>query len=230
MALARGGRDTEFASDAGPVPAYRSHPAAKRGPGVLVVHEGDGLQDFTRDVCDRLAREGFLALAPDLYRGRTGSDPQETGRLVQELDLDRAAGDLDAGVSELLNSDAVVGGTVGVVGFCMGGALALWFGSRNSRVGAVADFYGFHPRVDSDLGSLGCPVLGVFGDADAFVPAEAVETLRARLDEAGVRASLRVEAGVGHGFMNEARADVYDTIAADAGWDALLAVLRAELE
>ena len=229
MALARGGRDTEFASDAGPVPAYRSLPAAKRGRGVLVVHEGGGLQDFTRDVCDRLGREGFVALAPDLYRGRTSSDPQEAGRLVQELDLDRATSDLDAGVSELLNSDAVVGPTVGVAGFCMGGALALWVASRNPRVGAVADFYGFHPRVDPELGSLGCPVLGIFGDADAFVPAEAVETLRSRLEEAGVRATVRVESGVGHGFMNEARADAYDAIAADAGWGALLAFLRAEL-
>jgi carboxymethylenebutenolidase len=196
---------------------------------VLVVHEAGGLLDFARDVCDRLAREGFVALAPDLYGGRTGDDPKAAARLMMELDLARAGSLLDAAVAELLNAECVEGARVGAVGFCMGGRLALLAATRNRRVGAAVSFYGAHPGVALDLSELGAPVLAIFAERDEYLPADAAAELESALESAGVVATVRTHPGVRHGFMNDSRPDLFDAVAAAEGWNAMLALLRAEL-
>ena len=123
--LGRAGSDIEFASGDQTARGYRAVPAAGHGPGVMVVHEGFGLVDQVRDVGDRLAREGFVALAPDLYHGQTGSTVEEAARLMSGLEASRVERDLDAAVAALLNDAAVDGGRVGAIGFCMGGHIAL---------------------------------------------------------------------------------------------------------
>jgi len=208
---------------------HLSIPASGRGPGVLVLHEWWGLVPHVRDVCDRLAREGFVALAPDLYRGVRTSDPDEAGRLMLHLELPRAAADLDAAVATLLGHEAVTGPSLGAIGFCMGGQLALLAATRNRRIGAVVDFYGIHPAVTLELAGLEAAVLGLFGEADAFVPPAAAKQLEASLREAGKRAAIRIYPGVGHAFFNDARPDAYDAQAAAAAWRETLAFLRAEL-
>jgi carboxymethylenebutenolidase len=227
MALA--GRDVEFASDGEKVRGYLSLPARGSGPGVLVIQEWWGLVDHIREVCDRFAREGFVALAPDLYRGESARDPDAAGRLMMNLEIPRAARDLDGAVAALLNHAAVVGGRVGVVGFCMGGQLALFAATRNPRVGAVVDFYGIHPAVTLDLAGLAAPVLGIFAERDEFVPPAAARKLEADLAAAGKRASFEIYPGAQHAFMNDTRPDVYDAAAAQRAWGATLSFLRAEL-
>ncbi|MEE9606581.1 MAG: dienelactone hydrolase family protein [Myxococcota bacterium] len=229
MALARAGSEHEFTAGGHTVPAYLAVPASRRGSGVLVVQEAWGLVDHVRDVCDRLAREGFVALAPDLYRGRTAAGREEAARLVAELDVDAAARDLDGAVGELLNQDATEGPKVGAVGFCMGGQLALLAGTRNRRIGAVVDFYGVHPQLELDLALLEAPVLAIFGDRDEFVSPDAVRALQAQFEAAGKPATFRIQPDAGHAFMNDSRPDAYVAAAAVAGWDAMLAFLRAEL-
>jgi len=229
MSSGRPGSDITFSSGGDAVSAYRAVPAAGHGPGVLVIQEWWGMVPHIRDVCDRLAREGFVALAPDLYRGETGSEPDAAGRLMMNLEIPRALGDLDAAVAELLNTHAVDGAKVGVVGFCMGGQLALAIGCHSARVAAVVDFYGIHPNVALDLARLSAPVLAVFAERDEFISAETVASLSRDLQAAGVRASVRTLAGAQHAFMNDSRPDVYDAAAAAEGWSALLAFLRAEL-
>ena len=227
--MTRAGREIEFASDAAQVRAYLALPARSSGPGVLVLQEWWGLVDHIRDVCDRMARAGFVALAPDLYRGATATDPDAAGRLMMDLELPRVAKDLDAAVTALLGQTAVVGGTLGVVGFCMGGQLALLAGTRNRRIGAVVDCYGIHPRVTLDLAGLAAPVLGVFAERDAFVPPAAVRKLEAELRAAGKRCDFNILAGVDHAFLNDTRADVYDAPAAERAWGMIVSFLRAEL-
>jgi carboxymethylenebutenolidase len=129
------------------VAAYLAVPPSGSGAGILVIQEWWGLVDHIRDVCDRLAREGFVALAPDLYRGESGADPDAAGRLMLNLEIPRALRDLEAAVHELQNTQAVEGSKVGVVGFCMGGQLALAAASENGRIAAAVDFYGIHPNV-----------------------------------------------------------------------------------
>ena len=96
------GREIRFASDGDEVGGYLAVPAGGSGPGVLVIQEWWGLVDHIRDVCDRFARDGFVALAPDLYRGERATDPDAAGRLMMDLEMPRAARDLDAGGCALL--------------------------------------------------------------------------------------------------------------------------------
>ncbi len=229
MPEARAGREIGFASDGEQARGYLALPASGRGPGVIVIQEWWGLVDQIRDVCDRFAREGFVALAPDLYRGESTSDPDAAGRLMMDLEIPRAARDLDGAVRALLDHAGTEGSRVGAVGFCMGGQLALFAATRNRRIGAVVDFYGIHPNVTLDLSGLEAAVLGIFAERDAFVPPEAARKLEADLRSAGRRASFEIVPGVDHAFMNDRRADVYDARAAARAWADALAFLRAEL-
>jgi carboxymethylenebutenolidase len=207
---ARGGSEIEFASGAERVSGYLAAPSGGAGPGVLVIQEWWGLVDHIRDVCDRFAREGFVALAPDLYRGERARDPDAAGRLMMGLEIP-------------------IGARVGAVGFCMGGQLALFAATRSPRIGAVVDFYGIHPNVSLDLSGLSAAVLGIFAERDEFVPVESARKLEADLRGAGKRARFEVYPGVGHAFFNDSRPDVYDARAAARAWSETLAFLRAEL-
>ena len=224
----RDGSELELAGDP-PLPGYLARPGAGTGRGLLVLHEASGLDDSIRDVCDRFARAGYVALAPDLYRGRRAAGSEEALRLARELEPEALARDLASAVQHLLGEHSVEGARLGAVGFCTGGQLALFAASRSRRVGAVVDFYGFHPALPVDLAKLEAAVLGIFAGDDPYIPAARVDELRRELEAAGVRAHLRVEPGVGHGFMNHARAERFDASAAAAGWDRMLAFLRAEL-
>ena len=155
-----------------------------------MIQEWWGLVDHIRDVCDRLARAGFVALAPDLYRGETASDPDTAGRLMMGLEIPRAARDLDAAVQVLQSQPEVDGAKVGAIGFCMGGQLALFAATRNARIGAVVDCYGVHPNVTLDLAGLEAAVLGIFAERDTFVPPKVAGELEAALRAAGKRVAL----------------------------------------
>jgi carboxymethylenebutenolidase len=227
--MSRAGREIEFASDGERARGYLALPARGSGPGVLVLQEWWGLVDHIRDVCDRFARAGFVALAPDLYRGETASEPDAAGRLMMDLDLPRAARDLEGAAAALLGETATAGGTVGVVGFCMGGQLALLAGTKSRRIGAVVDCYGIHPSVQLDLAGLAAPVLGIFAERDTFVPPAAARKLEAELRAAGKRCDFTIFPGVDHAFLNDTRPDVYDAAAAERAWSQILSFLRAEL-
>jgi carboxymethylenebutenolidase len=225
----RSGREIEFGVEGERAKGYLAEPASGRGPGVIVIQEWWGLVDHIRDVCDRFAREGFAALAPDLYRGETARDPDRAGRLMMGLEIPRAARDLDGAVQALLGERSVEGARVGAVGFCMGGQLALFAATRNPRVGAVVDFYGVHPNVRLDLSALDAAVLGIFAERDAFATPATARKLEADLRAAGKRARCEIYPGVDHAFFNDTRPDVFDAAAAARAWSETLAFLRAEL-
>lgn len=223
------GSEFEFAGNEQSLRGYLAIPASGRGPGVLVIQEWWGLVDNIRDCCDRLAREGFVALAPDVYRGESTSDPGDAGRLMMELEIPRASDDLDAAVRALINHDAVEGASVGCLGFCMGGQLALSAGARNPRIAAVVDCYGIHPNVGVDFTQMKAAVLGVFAENDEFVPTERARQLEEDIRAAGGRAHCKVYVGAQHAFLNDSRPDVYDAATAAEAWNDILPFLRAEL-
>lgn len=230
MTAERAGGEIEFGAEGEAARGYLAAPAGGRAPGIVVIQEWWGLVDHVRDVCDRFAREGFVALAPDLYRGEATADPDSAGRLMLDLEIPRAARDLDGAVAALLSHDAVDGSRVGAIGFCMGGQLALYAATQNPRIGAVADFYGVHPKVELDLSALEAPVLGVFAELDEFVPPAAARTLETALREAGKRSDFTIHPGVRHAFFNDTRPDVFDAEASARAWGDTLAFFRAELQ
>jgi carboxymethylenebutenolidase len=223
------GREIGFPSNGERIEAYLSTPPQGRGRAVLVVPGGPGLVDPIPDVCDRLAREGFVALAPDLSRREASADPDVAARPMQALDVPRACRDLAGAVEVLLRADAVEGARVGALGFGIGGALALLAASQDPRIGAVVDCYGDDPKVEPALSGLEAPVLGIFAEQDATVPPDAARALEAKLRAAGCRAEITIYPGVGHAFLDEARPGVHDAQTAARAWGEILAFLRREL-
>lgn len=209
------------------VSAYVASPRSATGPGVLVVHDSFGLNDFARDVCDRLARADFVALVPDLLDGKQASAIAEADRLAKELDPREALAILDAAVVELFNQHGTDGKSVGTLGFAMGGELSLALAGQNPRVGAVADFDGWLPDLEPDFDALTAPVYAVFSSEG--VERGSAERLEARLDAAGVRNTVQTRNDVRSGFMDDSRVDVHNAVAEFECWDALLAFFRAEL-
>src|SRR5215203_4382272 len=164
---------------------YLSIPESGSGPGVVVIQEWWGLVDHIKDVCDRFAKEGFVALAPDLFHGKTTKSPDEAGKLMMALRIDEAERDLGAAVEYLVTQDSITSGTIGVVGFCMGGALSLYTATKNPNIGACVVFYGGHPNVKPDLPNLHAPVLGLYGEKDDFVTPASVRELEQKLKDLG---------------------------------------------
>ena len=225
----RSGRDLHITSEDGEYAAYLATPAAGTGPGIIVLQEWWGLVPQIKDVCDRLARSGFVALAPDLYRGESTTDPDEAGRLMMELEIDRAGRDLVHAVDALRREPATDGSRVGCIGFCMGGKLALYAACLRPEIGAVVDCYGVHPNVSLDLAACKAKILGIFAEHDEFISAEDVKRLEEALSEAGVEAAIRTFEGVQHAFLNEARADVFDAEASAEAWRNIETFFDSEL-
>ena len=213
------GQMVEFPSNGDHAHGYLATPAGGSGPGVLVIQEWWGLVDHIKDVTDRFAAEGFVALAPDLYHGEATSEPDEAGKMMMALDIARAAKDLQGAARYLLGLSAVTSGKVAVVGFCMGGQLALYAATvAPDEVGAVANFYGIHPNAQPDLQRLQAPVLGAFAEHDGFASPAAARALEAQIRERGVATDFKIYDGTQHAFFNDTRADVYDDGAAKDAW------------
>ena len=223
------GETLSFAAGAGTAQGYLAAKKAGKGPGVIVIQEWWGMVPHIQDLCERLAAEGFIALAPDLYHGEKGKSPDEAGRLMMALDIERAAADLAGAAKYLLSHPRVSGKKVGVAGFCMGGQLALFAASKNPDIGVCADFYGIHPKVSVDYAAIRCPVLGLFGEKDEFVSPDSARKLEASLKAAGVKTDFTVFPQAGHAFFNDSRPEAYNKIAASQAWEKLLAALRKNL-
>ncbi|MBW3546928.1 MAG: dienelactone hydrolase family protein [Actinobacteria bacterium] len=210
---------------------YLATPEQGAGPGLVVIQECWGLVPHIQDLCDRLAGEGFTSLAPDLFHGATASGPDEAGRLMMELNLEQAARDMGAAVDHLVASEAVRGAGVGVIGFCMGGGLALMLATqRPDDVRACVTFYGVIPweSAHPDWSRLEAAVQGHFAEEDDLSPEQA-RHLEQTLRDLGKDVEMFLYPGVGHGFFNDTRPDVYDASAASTAWTRSLEFLRAKL-
>ena len=229
MSTTSSGREIQIESQDGALGGDVAVPAAGHGPGLIVLQEWWGLVPQIRRVCDRLARSGFVALAPDLYRGESTTDPDAAGRLMMDLEIERAGRDLGAAVEALFRQPETEGHRIGCIGFCMGGQLALFAACLRSEFAAVVDCYGVHPRVNLDFDNCEAKILGVFAENDEFVPASAVEALGEHLVQAAVEHKLLTYDGVQHAFLNDARPEVYDAEMAVRAWRDISSFLEAEL-
>ncbi len=197
---------------------YLATPDSGSGPGVIVIQEWWGLVDHIKDLADRFAGAGFVALAPDFYDGQTTTSPDEAGKLMMALEIDDAEKHLCGAVDYLLARPEASGARVGTVGFCMGGQLSLYAACANAKVGACVDFYGIHPNVTPDLPSLQAPVLGFFAENDGMVTPQVARGLERELKAAGKQVEITIFEGADHAFFNDTRSEVYHESYADQCW------------
>jgi carboxymethylenebutenolidase len=201
------------------------------GPGVVVIQEWWGLVDHIKDVCERFAAEGFVALAPDLYHGEVTSEPDEAGKKMMALRLDQAAKDMSGAVDEVARRSS--GSGVGVVGFCMGGGLALVLaGQRSDAVKAVVPFYGAlaWEGVEPDYGAIKGAVLGHYAEHDEWASPEVARGLETGLKAAGNDdVTVHIYEGAEHAFFNDTRPEVHDEAASRVAWERTIEFLRSRL-
>ncbi|HEY1403829.1 MAG TPA: dienelactone hydrolase family protein [Pyrinomonadaceae bacterium] len=219
----------EFKSNGATAEGYLAVPESGSGPGIIVIQEWWGLVPHIKNVCERFAAEGFVALAPDLYHGRTTTSPDEAGKLMMALNIEQAEKDLRGAIEYLLAHESVKGERAGTVGFCMGGALSLYAASKNERVGACVVFYGGHPKVAPDLENMRAPLLGLYAERDDFATPALARELEAKLKSLGKSAEIHVYDDADHAFFNDDRPEVFNAKAATDAWQRALRFLREHL-
>ncbi|MFI7011875.1 dienelactone hydrolase family protein [Streptomyces sp. NPDC050145] len=222
-------QNVTFDSDGTPAHGYLALPPSGSGPGVIVIQEWWGLTDHIADVTDRLAAEGFVALAPDLYGGNVAHDAQEAFRMMRELPEQRAVELLSGAVGHLLARPEVTSGTVGVVGFCMGGGFVLHLAARDARVSAAVPFYGVIQHEVPDFSGLRAQILGHYGEHDQTIPLPTLDGLRRTIEQqSGIVPDFRLYPA-DHAFFNDGRPEVYDAQSSRQAWTATLDFLKSTI-
>jgi len=204
-----------------PIRTFVCRPAAPGTyPAVVVIQEWWGLNDHIKDVAGRFAREGYVAVAPDLYSrlgNKVTADPNEAGQLMMSLEKADGLADLLAVVADLQQATGVNPQRIGVTGYCMGGSYTTLLACSSADIKAAAAFYGEVPE-DATLQGLRCPFLYVYGTEDGWIQLADVERMRDTLGRAGKAAEIQIYPGAPHAFFNDTRPDVYRTAEASDAW------------
>ena len=199
---------------------YLARPEGQgNGKAVIVIQEWNGLNEHIKDLADRFAGQGYIALAPDHYHGVIAAEPDEAGKMFMALNISETEQELRGG-KDMLHAET--GNPVGVTGFCMGGALALFAACQNSnKVGACVDFYGIHPNVEYDWDSLTAPVLGLWAEHDDMVNPQLTgfaEALASRQHNF----HFKTYPGTAHAFFNDTNTEGHDVEASADAWELTL--------
>jgi carboxymethylenebutenolidase len=221
--------EVEFEANGGTATGYLAEPEEK-GPGIVVLQEWWGVDDHIKDVCDRFAREGFLALAPDLYRGETTDQPDEAQQKMMAMSMDQAEKDMRGAVDYLASHEQYDGSGIGSVGFCLGGGLSVWAATANPKVDAVVTYYYVMPHGKPDFSKVDAPVLGHFGTNDDFVSVDDAKALEQEIREGGADVTFEFYEGAGHAFFGDHnRIGTYHEEHAKNSWQKTLNFFRRHL-
>ena len=184
------------------IKAFVVYPERKdKAPVVLVIHEIFGLTDWVRGICDQLAENGVIAIAPDLLSGQTFADPDSARKAISALTNEQVQSDLDATSNYALKIPAA-NGTLANCGFCWGGGLAFDYANMNPKLKAAYSFYGPTPDEPSKVANIACPVYGFYGEKDERVNA-GIPKVAELMKAAGKKYEPVIYKGAGHGFMRE---------------------------
>ena len=218
----------------GGMPAFVARPEDGPRPAVLVIQEAFGLNGHIRDITRRIAAEGYVALAPDLYwRGGKGrivayEDLGEAIRIMQTLRDPEVVTDVGSAIAYLEKQPFARADRIGITGFCMGGRVSYLVACElPDKIRAAAPFYGGGIPIDRTA-KLKAPVLAFFGESDGFIPLEFVEQLRREAAKQKKQVEIVVYPGAGHGFFCNERSS-YDPAAAADAWERLKKFLAAHL-
>lgn len=198
-----------------------------KAPAVVLIQEWWGLNDHVKSLADRLAAEGFLVVAPDLYHGKITKDADEASKLMTELDTLQAVQEIGAAAS-YLREHARGNGKVGVIGFCMGGALSFASACHVDGLSAVVPFYGIPPAEKVDYGKVTAPILAHFAKQDEWATVAKAEAIKKQIDTHGKSMTLEVY-DAQHAFVNDTRPEVYDAENAKLAWSRSVAFLKKNL-
>lgn len=233
MAEELNGVMVQYPSEGTTVKAYLAAPPAKeKRPAVIVIQEWWGLTELIKDVARRFVREGYVAVAPDLYSrlgNRVTTDSSEAAHLMNNLRQEDGLKDLNATVTYVKTLPGVEAGKIGVTGFCMGGSYALMLPCVNPGIKAAAPFYGWVPNPDTPIQNLACPVLYFYGEEDGFVPKADVQRLAAALKKYNKSGEIKTYPGAGHAFFRDTDPSVYRQAEARDAWSRTLAFFRQHL-
>ena len=208
------GKSVSFSSSHGPADGYLSRPGPAR-PGIIVLQEWWGLVPHIKDVTDRYAAQGYLALAPDLYHGKSTVEAEEASHLMEGLDWGRAVEEIAGAVKHLRDVEGCE--RVGVVGYCMGGALTV-LAATLPGVDAFVSYYGFPPATAADLAKITAAGLIFFGENEGFFSVPDAQAFAERQRAVGREAEVVIYPGAGHAFFNNDRPDVFVASAANDAW------------
>jgi carboxymethylenebutenolidase len=220
-----------FASNGGTADGYLAE-AEGGGPGVIVVQEWWGLVGHVRNLADRFAEAGFTALAPDFFHGAKTDEPDEAMRLMMGLAMDQAAKDVDGAAVYLSGLESVTSPTIGVVGFCMGGSLALWSATVAENIQAAVGFYPAMPweRMNPTWPNYaGKSALIHASEEDGTSKAPGIQAAVAAIESAHGTVEVYDYPGTHHAFFNDERPEVYDADASAEAWDRTVTFLHENL-
>lgn len=225
--------NVSFPSNGDQCPGYLAVPTSGSGPAVVLMQEWWGLVPHIVEVADRLAAEGFVTLAPDLYRGETTTEPDLAQKKMMALDYDRAGRDIAGAAGYLRGLDTTTGEGAGTVGFCMGGSLAIWAGSLSDDITAMI---GFYPALSWDDVApdwsryAGKSVVMHLDEHEGGAGAAPVQQVKTSLTTSGAEVVLHDDyPGTGHAFFNDDRPEVYDSDAAALAWQRTVKFLHDRL-
>jgi carboxymethylenebutenolidase len=224
------GQRVEFPSNGHTCQGYFAAPESGKGPAVVVVQEWWGLVPHIEDVVKRFASAGFCAIAPDLFHGKTTKSPDEAAKMFMELDADRAEREIAAAGEYLLGRPECSSKTYGVVGFCMGGAIAQYVATKEEKVGAAVSFYGGFKSVKMEWSNLRAPLLLIYGENDPSVTPASGRALEALLKGLGKTVEIVIYPNAGHAFFNDTRPEAHNAQAANDAWHGTLEWLRTYLQ
>jgi carboxymethylenebutenolidase len=221
--------NVEFATNGHTAYGYLEKPQGGSGPGVIVIQEWWGLTTHIADITRRLAAEGFVALAPDLYGNRVTHDRDEAMKMRQQLDEAEASKILSGAVDYLLGVDGVTSSTVGSIGFCMGGGFVLSLAAEvGDKVSAAVPFYGM--SADADLTKITADVQGHYGREDRGITQETAEEAFTILGDREKGTAELNFYDAGHAFLNDENLiGTYDPDNAQLAWERAVAFLRTHI-
>ncbi len=225
----------DFKSNGEIASGYLALPEGRRGPGVIVVQEWWGLDSGIKEMADRLAAAGFVALAPDLYHGQLAghTEMDKAAAMMSSLPPERAARDMSSAVDYLADHDATTSDGIGVMGFCMGGLLTFILAAlRPDRIVAAVPFYGFPQGDDQpNYRDIEASIQGHMAEHDDFFPPAAAKALEAELQAMGKDVTITVHEGSGHAFMAPHNAlGTQDQALYDLIWPQTTAFLHEHLD
>ena len=224
------GKSVQFKSGSETIGGYLTSPSgAGKHPGIVVIHEWWGLNDWVKEQTDKLADEGYVALAVDLYRGETASDPNKAHELMRGMPQDRALRDMKAAVDYLAAQPNVDAKRIGSIGWCMGGGLSLQLAIHDPRIVACVVNYGSLPTDSADIQKINAPILANFAAEDRGITPADVHAFEKAMKDAGKSLDAKIYEGAGHGFENPNNKEAYRAEAAGDAWIRITKFLKANL-